>query len=206
MNPAPPVALILFSNDLDRFLPNLERERKAIEEALEHFDVSNRLKVITRSSVSIEEIFRLFARYRGRIVLFHFAGHATGEGLQLTRNFADQQLGQASGLAELFRMEVEQPEAMATDILRKPPDTRSEIDLSHVQVYLSELWDRALARDGTDDLPILDQALIQPEDDLQKGLNSFLLKQLKELDNSSGEGLPLPKLPRSPRSPCPLPT
>lgn len=108
MNSAPPVALILFSNDLDRFLPNVERERKAIEEALEHFDVSNRLKVITRSSVSIEEIFRLFARYRGRIVLFHFAGHATGEGLQLTRNFADQQLGQASGLAELFRMEVEQ--------------------------------------------------------------------------------------------------
>ena len=87
--------------------------------------------------------------------------------------------------------EVEQPEAMATDILSKLPDTRSEIDLSHVQVYLSELWDRALARDGTDDLPVLDQALIQPEDDLKKVLNSFLLKQLKELDSSFGEGLPL---------------
>ena len=48
----PPVALILFSNDLDNFLPNVEEERKMIEEALEAYNDTNRLKVITRSSVN----------------------------------------------------------------------------------------------------------------------------------------------------------
>lgn len=102
-----PVALILFSNDLNRFLPAVERERKIIEEALEHFVDSNRLKVIARSAVSTEEIFRLFNRYRGRIVLFHFAGHAEGNGLQFNQNFEDNDLGRAVGLADLFHMEVE---------------------------------------------------------------------------------------------------
>jgi len=56
----PPIALIIFSNDLGNYLSNIETERKVIEEALEHYDDTNRLKVITRSSVSIEELFRLF--------------------------------------------------------------------------------------------------------------------------------------------------
>jgi hypothetical protein len=102
-----PVALILFSNDLDNFLPNVEQERKLIEEALENYSDTNRLKVIARSSVSIEEIFRLFNRYQGRISLFHFAGHAGGEGLQLNKDFSGNQTGHAGGLADLFRREVE---------------------------------------------------------------------------------------------------
>jgi hypothetical protein len=102
-----PVALILFSNDLDNFLPNVEQERKLIEEALENYSDTNRLKVIARSSVSIEEIFRLFNRYQGRISLFHFAGHAGGEGLQLNKDFSGNETGHAGGLADLFRREVE---------------------------------------------------------------------------------------------------
>jgi hypothetical protein len=104
----PPIALILFSNDLDAFLPNVEKERKLIEEALEHYDDTNRLKVITRSSVSVEEVFRLFSRYKGRISLFHFAGHAGGKGLQFNKNFEDNEMGQAVGLADLFKREVEE--------------------------------------------------------------------------------------------------
>ena len=107
MPKTPPVALVLFSNDLDSFLPNVERERKLIEEALESYNDTNRLKVIARSSVSIDEIFRLFNRYQGRIALFHFAGHAGGEGLQLNKDFAGTEIGKAGGLADLFRREVE---------------------------------------------------------------------------------------------------
>lgn len=102
-----PVALILFSNDMDAFLPMVEQERKIIEEALEHFDDTNRLKVVARSSVSIEEVFRLFNRYKGRILMFHFAGHAEGHGLQFNQQFEDAEMGQAVGLADLFRREVE---------------------------------------------------------------------------------------------------
>lgn len=110
MPAAPPIALILFSNDLDDFLPSVEQERKLIEEALEHYSDTNRLKVIARSSVSIEEIFRLFNRYQGRIALFHFAGHAGGEGLQLNQDFSESVTGHAGGLADLFKREVEDGE------------------------------------------------------------------------------------------------
>ncbi len=104
-NMKPPIALIVFSNDLDNFLHNVETERRYIEEALEHYDDTNRLKVITRSSVSIDDIFQLFNRYQGRIVLFHFAGHASGEGLQLNHQFTNTELGRAEGIAQLLGRE-----------------------------------------------------------------------------------------------------
>jgi hypothetical protein len=102
----PPIALIIFSNDLDKYLPDIETERKVIEEALEYYDDTNRLKVITRSSVSIDEMFRLFNRYRGRIALFHFAGHAEENGLQFNRNIVDTETGKAEGIADLIGKEV----------------------------------------------------------------------------------------------------
>ena len=105
MQAAPSVALIVFSNDLDSYLPNVETEKRLIEEALEHYNDTNRLKVITRSSVSIDDIFRLFNRYKNRIVLFHFAGHAGGNGLQLNNTLEKKELGRAEGLAELFGRE-----------------------------------------------------------------------------------------------------
>ena len=107
MAKTPPVVLVLFSNDLDDFLPSIEQERRLIEEALEHYSDTNRLKVVARSSVSVEDIFRLFNRYQGRIALFHFAGHAGGEGLQLNQAFTESVTGYAGGLADLFKREVE---------------------------------------------------------------------------------------------------
>jgi hypothetical protein len=108
MQPKPPIALIVFSNDLDNFLSNIERERKIIEEALEQYHDTNRLRIITRSSVTLPELFRLFRRYKGRIVLFHFAGHAGGAGLQLNDDALNPEMGRAEGLAGLFKQEVEQ--------------------------------------------------------------------------------------------------
>ncbi len=103
-----PVALIVFSNDLDNYLHNIEQERRYIEEALEHYDDTNRLEVITRSSVGIDDIFRLFNRYKGRIAIFHFAGHAGGEGLQLNNQFTDNETGHADGLAQLLGREAQE--------------------------------------------------------------------------------------------------
>ena len=118
MPKTPPIALVLFSNDLDSFLPSVERERKTIEEALEAYNDTNRLKVIARSSVSIDEIFRLFNRYQGRISIFHFAGHAGGKGLQLNKDFSGNETGHAGGLSELFRREVEGGIQIKFSILR----------------------------------------------------------------------------------------
>jgi hypothetical protein len=102
----PPIALIIFSNDLDNYLPNIETERKIIEEALEHYDDTNRLKIIARASVSISELFRLFNRYSGRIVLFHFAGHTKGNGLQFNETVDNPETAKAEGIADLIGREV----------------------------------------------------------------------------------------------------
>lgn len=107
MQHLPPIALIIFSNDLDNYLSNIEMERKIIEEALEYYNDTNRLKIITRSSVTIKDLFRLFNRYKGRIALFHFAGHASGKGLQLNNVAQQTEIGRAEGLASLFKREVE---------------------------------------------------------------------------------------------------
>ena len=93
-----------------------------IEEALETYNDTNRLKVIARSSVSIDEIFRLFNRYQGRISIFHFAGHAGGKGLQLNKDFEDNETGKASGLADLFRREVEDGILQLVFSMAAPPN------------------------------------------------------------------------------------
>jgi|GEM_PF-3630004 hypothetical protein len=108
MSKKQPIALFVFSNDLDRYLSKIETERKAIESALEQYHDTNRLKVILRSSVSIMELMRLFQRYHGQIVLFHFSGHAGGEGLQLNQTTTDNEVGYAQGIAGLIKKEVEE--------------------------------------------------------------------------------------------------
>lgn len=102
----PPIALLLFSNDLDNFLPNIRQECKIIEDALEPYHDTYRLRIIIRSSVSILDLFRLFNRYKGRICCLHFAGHASGSGLQLNDEHFYTETGRAEGLASLIRQEV----------------------------------------------------------------------------------------------------
>jgi len=87
--------------------------------------------------------------------------------------------------------EVDDPKGLAIHILAKLPDDRKEIDLSHVQVFLSELWDRAIDRGGFENIPSLDQGLIRKDDKLEAVLDSFLKKQLRELATYHGKDLPL---------------
>ena len=87
---------------------------------------------------------------------------------------------------------VEDSEGLAGSILSKLPDEKREIELAHVQVFLSELWDRAHdGGKGPAALPMLRQSLIQKDDDLEGVLDSFLKKQLKEMEAVHGEKIPL---------------
>lgn len=90
--------------------------------------------------------------------------------------------------------EVDEPEELAATILQKLPDKKKEIDLSHVQVFLSELWDRSLGRGGFQRVPLLDLPLIREKDNLEGVLNSFLKKQLFDLSVDHGDELPLEML------------
>ncbi len=95
----------------------------------------------------------------------------------------------------LAHFSVTDAELLAQTILSKLPDTQLEIELAHVQVFLGELWDRALAEvprsQKQTGLPRLHAGLVQPDDNLERVLDRFLKNQLAELKPAYGEKAPL---------------
>jgi hypothetical protein len=82
-------------------------------------------------------------------------------------------------------------EKLCEEILLKLPDTKHEIELAHVQVFLAELWERADKRKKKNEKPLLDAGLIEEKDNLQSVLDVFLKKQVSELAEIHGERVPL---------------
>jgi len=89
------------------------------------------------------------------------------------------------------KFEVADPESLTDTILSKLPDQKKEIELTHVQVFLTELWDRANAHKEKGELPLLSQELIEEEDNLESVLDAFLKKQMRLLEKSYGKEIPL---------------
>jgi WD40 repeat protein len=77
-----PVIFLAFANDKQHqgqgFLTSLTAERNALREALKPAEEQGLCEVVVEPDVSIERIFDTFQspKYRDRIALFHFAGHA----------------------------------------------------------------------------------------------------------------------------------
>src|SRR5664279_3045194 len=87
---------------------------------------------------------------------------------------------------------VDDSRKLAESILSKLPDKRMEIELAHVQVFLGELWERALnAKKDVDKLPLLSADLVHDGDELETILESVLKKQMADLDESYGENVSL---------------
>jgi hypothetical protein len=86
---------------------------------------------------------------------------------------------------------VDDSHKLAESILSKLPDRKKEIELAHVQVFLGELWDRAQTTKKNNELPVLSTDLIHDNDNLEAVLESFLKKQMTELEGSYGERVPL---------------
>lgn len=78
-------------------------------------------------------------------------------------------------------------------ILARLPDTQREIELTHVQVFLNELWERAQALqvEAGAQVPVLHRGLVQIDDDLERVLSSFLRKQLLALSASYKQNQPM---------------
>jgi hypothetical protein len=84
---------------------------------------------------------------------------------------------------------------LADRILARLPDKSREIELAHVQVFLSELWERAAAATDTErQPPRLHEGLVRESDNLAGVLDGFLKKQLAELGKAYGEKVPLEAL------------
>ena len=85
-------------------------------------------------------------------------------------------------------------EALASGVLARIPDEKFEIELAHVQVFLTELWRRALEQGPQGQKPVLDPALIRETDQLEGILDQFLKTQLQELEPTFGGKAPLEAL------------
>lgn len=89
---------------------------------------------------------------------------------------------------------VKDSELLAKKILEKLPDNQQEIELAHVQVFLSELFERASMQKTNGGLPLLYPDIVKDDDNLAGVLESFLKKQIAELDPIYGTGFCLETL------------
>ncbi|MFN0204404.1 MAG: AAA family ATPase [Bacteroidia bacterium] len=87
--------------------------------------------------------------------------------------------------------QVQESESLAQKILSKLPDSKKEIELAHVQVFLSELWDKAKEKAPQNALPLLQENLIDADDNLETILDSFLKKQLSKMEEKFPKKAPL---------------
>jgi hypothetical protein len=97
-----PVIVLAFSNDRDDYLPMITRERKNIFKTLQDHHDSGYVQVHKEESTTLEDLFWLFNRYRDRIVIFHYGGHAGSTCLQLESSAGEPQTAHAVGLAQLL--------------------------------------------------------------------------------------------------------
>ncbi|MEL6673349.1 MAG: CHAT domain-containing protein [Bacteroidota bacterium] len=92
-----PVIFISFANDKDEYLLNLQKEEDNIYGALQHAHDAGFIEIYNRGRATLDDIFTQFTRYRDRVVIFHYGGHANGSTLRLEDHDAD-----SSGLAQLM--------------------------------------------------------------------------------------------------------
>lgn len=102
-----PVVFLAFAQDHARnegYLRNLKKERIALSDILRKNEEDGQIELVVEPDVTIQDIFRVFSeeRYRNRIAVFHYAGHASGRGLHVEGREGINQLAHAAGLTQLF--------------------------------------------------------------------------------------------------------
>lgn len=92
-----PVIFLSFANDEDSYLNNLQVEEDNIYKSLQHDHDAGYIEIYNRGRATVDDIFAQFTRYRDRVVVFHYGGHASGSTLRL-----EDQAANSSGLAQLL--------------------------------------------------------------------------------------------------------
>lgn len=95
-----PLIYLAFSNHKDQYLKNLDKERKEIKEVLSSAIDEGKIILEHESATAIHDIFGIFDKYRGRVKIFHYGGHADMEHLVLYDKNA-----QGKAIADLFAEE-----------------------------------------------------------------------------------------------------
>ncbi|MGZ0164809.1 MAG: CHAT domain-containing protein [Planctomycetales bacterium] len=99
-----PVIFLAFANDRDDtvgYLRNLPDEARRLREALESAEQAGLCEVVVRSNSTAADIFKVFQdpRYRNRVAIFHYGGHANGYELLLESTTGTAATAHADGLA-----------------------------------------------------------------------------------------------------------
>lgn len=92
-----PIVFLAFANDMDAYLANLKNESRAVFDALQPLEQHSAIGIHREESASFDELYDDLLAFDGRIVLFHYAGHADGSMLQL-----EGSNGGAGGIAKLL--------------------------------------------------------------------------------------------------------
>ncbi len=106
-NSSKPIIFLAFSNDEHRPLSALAVERTALLRVLQPLVDQDLCELIVEAAATLEDIFRVFShqKNRHRIAVFHYAGHADGNGLHTIHTSGGNQTAHASGLAKFFGMQ-----------------------------------------------------------------------------------------------------
>lgn len=94
-----PIIFLAFANDRDKHLDTLKEEIEGIRSVLFEQDDQGLLRVVYPVyNTLIKDIYDAFNRYKDRIVIFHYAGHANNETI-----FTHKQGADAENLSKLFK-------------------------------------------------------------------------------------------------------
>lgn len=92
-----PVIFLSFADDQDAHLDLLKKESRDIYRVLQPLHDKGFIEIYREESASIEDIFYNFQRFKDRVAIFHYGGHANGSHLRL-----DDQTADAQGLAKMM--------------------------------------------------------------------------------------------------------
>ncbi len=105
-----PIIFLAFANDRQAdgtYLRNLGQEAEQLREVLASAEKAGLCQVETRTSVSAEGILKRFndPTHKGRIALFHYAGHADDYDLLLESATGERAIADGRGLAAFLRQQ-----------------------------------------------------------------------------------------------------
>lgn len=102
-----PIIFLAFANDRDDtvgYLRKLPEEARRLREVLEPAERAGLCELLVRSNVTAREVFQCFQdpRYRNRIGILHYGGHANGYELLLESATGENAAADAGGLAKFL--------------------------------------------------------------------------------------------------------
>lgn len=100
-----PVILLVFANSRTAYLNTLKAERKAIEKSLDRHHNSGFIEVKSEAETTVDDIVSFLNTYHNKISIFHYAGHAEDQGLELETLGDEGQKAHAGGIAQLLGQE-----------------------------------------------------------------------------------------------------